>query len=265
MEIGISTASLFGRLYNEDAVTAIDELDARVCEVFLETYSEYTEEYANLLNSRKSENLKVHSIHTLNTHFEPQLFSPCERTKKDAVEIFENCLRAGKVLNAGYYTLHGKAKLKKSTVFNDYKQIGEDMHYLTQITARYGIKLCLENVEWAYYGKPGFFTKIKDYAPDLCTCLDVKQARESGFNYTDYLEEMGDRIKTVHLSDVDEFGKTALPTEKGLFNFEELFKRLKDNGFNGNCVIEIYKENFKDIKDLKYALEYLRNIKEKIF
>ena len=26
-----------------------------------------------------------------------------------------------------------------------------------------------------------------------------------------------------------------------------------------------YKENFNEIKDLKYALEYLRNIKEKIF
>ena len=44
MEIGISTASLFGRLYNEDAVKAIEELDARVCEVFLETYSEYNED-----------------------------------------------------------------------------------------------------------------------------------------------------------------------------------------------------------------------------
>ncbi len=256
---------MFGRLYNEDAITVLDELDSKVCEVFLETYCEYTEDYARLLKSRKSDNLKVHSIHTLNTHFEPQLFSPCERTKRDAVEIFENCLRAGKVLNANYYTLHGKARLKKSTVFTDFKQIGEDMHYLTQITARYGMKLTLENVEWAYYGKPGFFTKIRDYAPDLFCCLDVKQARESGFDYTEYLEEMCDRVKTVHLSDIDEFGKTALPSKKGKFNFEELFKKLAYNGFNGNCVIEIYKENFTEIKDLKYALEYLRNIKEKFF
>ena len=60
MEIGISTASLFGRMYNEDAVTAIENLGAKVCEVFLETYCEYTEEYAALINSRKTEDLKVH-------------------------------------------------------------------------------------------------------------------------------------------------------------------------------------------------------------
>ena len=207
MDIGISTASLFGRQYNEDAIVTVGKLGARVCEVFLETYSEYTEEYASFLNSRKSDNLKVHSIHTLNTHFEPQLFSPCERTKLDAINIFENCLKAGKVLNASYYTLHGKAKLKKTTVFNNYQEIGEQMAELTKITAKYSMQLCLENVEWAFYREPGFFSKIINYAPDLCACLDVKQAREAGFDYTLYLEEMAGRLKTVHLSDVDENGR----------------------------------------------------------
>ncbi len=265
MEIGISTASLFGRLYNEDAIEVIGDLGAKVCEVFLETYSEYTEEYADLLNSRKNENLKVHSIHTLNTHFEPQLFSPCERTKKDAVEIFENCLKAGKRLGASHYTLHGKAKLKKNTKFDNYEEIGTQMAVLTEITAKYGINLCLENVEWAFYREPGFFSKIKPYAPKLCSCLDVKQAREAGFSDGEYLEETGDALMTVHLSDVDEFGRIARPSEKGCFDFEELFRKLRYNGFKGNCLIEIYKDNFNTLDDLKQSLEYLIDIKEKIF
>ena len=265
MEIGISTASLFGRMYNEDAVTAIENLGAKVCEVFLETYCEYTEEYASLINSRKTENLKVHSIHTLNTHFEPQLFSTCDRNRKDALDIFENCLKTGRVLGAKYYTLHGKARLKKNAVFTNYEEIGCYMNALTELTEKYGMQLCLENVEWAYYREPGFFKSVKEYAPKLCACLDVKQAREAGFDYNLYLEEMGDSLRTVHLSDVDEFGKIAIPSEKGLFDFEELFRKLKYNGFKGNCVIEIYKENFKDIQELKCSLEYLMNIKDKIF
>ena len=44
-----------------------------------------------------------------------------------------------------------------------------------------------------------------------------------------------------------------------------MFRKLKYNGFKGNCVIEIYKENFKDIQELKCSLEYLMNIKDKIF
>ncbi len=53
MEIGISTASLFRRQFNEDALVTLNQLDARVCEVFLGTYSEYTEEFAKLLKERK--------------------------------------------------------------------------------------------------------------------------------------------------------------------------------------------------------------------
>lgn len=265
MQIGISTASLFGRLYNEDAIVKLSELGAKTCEVFLETYSEYTEDYAEFLKSRKSQSLKVHSIHTLNTHFEPQLFSPCERTRIDAINIFENCLKAGKILGASYYTLHGKARLKKSTVFNNYEEISFYMNALTKLAKKYDMGVCLENVEWAYYGKPGFFSQIKKNSPDLYSCLDVKQARESGYDYTLYLEEMASSLKTVHLSDVDEFGRVAIPSKKGCFDFEELFKKLAYSGFNGDCQIEIYKENFKDISELKNSLEYLVNIKEKIF
>ena len=38
MEIGVSTASLFKRQYNEDALITLNEIDARVCEIFLGTY-----------------------------------------------------------------------------------------------------------------------------------------------------------------------------------------------------------------------------------
>ena len=56
MEIGVSTASLFRRQHNEDAILTLDKLDARVCEVFLGTYSEYTEDFGKLLLSRLSGN-----------------------------------------------------------------------------------------------------------------------------------------------------------------------------------------------------------------
>jgi len=264
MEIGISTASLFGRYYNEDALPILEKVDARVVEVFLETYCEYTEEFAKLLSSRKG-SLRVHSIHTLNTHFEPQLFSDCERTRNDALKIYESCLKSAEILGATAYTLHGKARFKRHVKYDNYQEIGGYMSVICDMAKKYGVDLCLENVEWAYYRTPGFFSAIKRYCGGLCACLDVKQARESGFDYKDYIEETGDAIKTVHLSDVDEKGRTALPTEKGLFDFEELFRILKYNGFCGDMLVEVYKDNFQTIDELKDSLSYLRNIKEKIF
>ena len=49
MEIGVSTATLFKRQDNEDALVTLDKLDARVCEIFLESFCEYNEEFGNLL------------------------------------------------------------------------------------------------------------------------------------------------------------------------------------------------------------------------
>ena len=263
MEIGISTASLFKRQFNEDAVSTLDKLDARVCEVFLGTYSEYNEDFAKLLKERKG-GLTVHSIHTLNTHFEPQLFSQSERALKDAYDIFDNCLKVANILNAKCYTLHGIARFKKNILYNEYEKIAKMMGKVKDFAFERGVELCLENVEWAYYNHVGFYKEISKYLSGLKTCLDVKQARISGDSYKDYIEEMGSSIKTVHLSDVDENGKICLPG-KGLFDFEDLFKRLNGVGFNGDMLIEVYSGDYGEISEFTESLDYLRELKDKIF
>lgn len=263
MEIGVSTASLFKRQYNEDALVTLNEIDARVCEIFLGTYREYTSDFANLLKSRLG-NLKVHSIHTLNTHFEPQLFAVNPRAIDDAYEIYASCLNTAKLLNAKNYTLHGIARFKRNILYNNYDSIGPKIEKARMFAEKHGVDMCLENVEWAYYNHVGFLTEILKYAPNLKTCLDVKQARIAGEGYVSYLNEMGNRINTVHLSDITDAGKICLPG-KGCFDFEDLFKRLKDVNFNGNMLIEVYYEDYSDVSEIKESLYYLRNIKEKIF
>ena len=83
MEIGVSTASLFLREYNEDSLVTLNEIDARTCEIFLESFSEYTEEFGKLLLSRKG-NLNVHSLHVITLNFETELFSANQRAFNDA-------------------------------------------------------------------------------------------------------------------------------------------------------------------------------------
>ncbi len=263
MEIGVSTASLFKRKYNEDALTVLNEIDAKVCEIFLCTYQEYTPEFAKLLLERKG-NLTVHSIHTLNTHFEPQLFGASPRAVQDAYKIMASCLNTAKILGAKNYTLHGIARFKKDAKYNNYAVIGEKMQKLKSFCESFDVNLCLENVEWAYYNHVGFYSEIEPYCKGLKTCLDIKQARISTDSYIDYINEMGNNINTVHLSDVTNTGKICLPG-KGNFDFEDLFKRLKDVNFNGAMLIEVYYDNYSEINEIKDSLNYLRDLKSKIF
>ena len=261
-EIGVSTASLFKRMYNEESVAYLDSLGIPVCEVFLGTYREYTDDFAKLLKKNKG-NLRVHSVHTLNTHFEPQLFSANPRALEDAYEIARGVLSAAKILGAECYTFHGVARVKKKIAYTDFQRIGGLFSNLCDECEKYGVSLALENVEWAYYNHPSFFSSVKNFCPKLKGTLDIKQARDSGEGYIPYLEEMGEDIVTVHLSDIDENGRLCLPG-KGTFDFKELFERLSDKGFSGAALIEVYNENYGKNEELKESYEYLMNVAENI-
>ena len=206
MDIGISTATFFLRKYNEESIAQIKALGASTCEVFLECPSEYTEEYGLLLNERKGD-LKVHSVHAVTMNYETELFSDFDRAFNDALKSFKGVLSVGKLLGAHFYTMHGRARIKKSPGYDNYEKVGKRLDKLSDFAINYDIQICLENVPWAFYNKPGYFKEVTRYAKNLRATLDIKQARISGYDYSDYLYEMGEKIKTVHLSDVNENGK----------------------------------------------------------
>ena len=113
MQTGISTASLFGRYYTEDAVKKLNQLKIETTEIFLESYSEYTKKFGKKLKKMKGD-INVHSIHTLTTQFEPQLYSLNDRARAESFKLLEGTVSAGKEVGAKYYTFHGVARIKRT-------------------------------------------------------------------------------------------------------------------------------------------------------
>ncbi len=261
MKTGVSTASLFNRKNNEDAMPYLAELGVRTAEVFLTSFSEYGKEFGSILAKRKGQ-VCVHSIHDLNTQFEPQLFATNERVKKDAYFWLEKVMEAGRELGAKYYTFHGTARIKRAARSgdkDDFNALCENFTEIFEFCGNYGLRLCLENVEWATYNRVGVFEKIRAQLPSIGGVLDIKQARISGFDYRDYLKEMGGNLTHVHVSDLDERGKIRLPG-KGIFDFDELVSRLQDVGFDDALIIEVYKDDYSLPEELKIAVDYLDEI-----
>ena len=263
VQVGISTASFFKRMYNEDSIAFLKDNGIPAAEVFLGTYREYKKEFASLLNERKG-NVKIHSVHTLNTHFEPQLFSANPRALEDAYIIAEEVLASAKLLGARYYTFHGVARVKRKIAYTDFENIGRMYTALCEKCEKYGVSLALENVEWAHCNHVGFYSSVKKHCPLLRATLDIKQAREAGEGYVPYLEEMGSDIVTVHVSDVDKDGKLCLPG-RGTFDFAELFRRLSDIGFGGAILTEVYNENYGELGEVIDSHAYLKDLAERYF
>lgn len=261
MYTGVSTASLFTRKNNEEALPLLQSLGIKVVEVFLTSFSEYGYPFADLLKKAKGD-LIVNSVHDLNTEFEPQLFSNHPRVKADAYMWLEKVLDSANALGAPYYTFHGTSRVKRASRSgaNDYfPSMISGFEELLDFCEKRKVQLCLENVEWSTYNRIGVFSKISAALPQLRGVLDIKQARISGFPYEEYLTEMGKRLAYVHISDVRSDGKMCLPG-KGAFDFDELIRRLKDVGFDGALLIEAYNRDYGEVSELKTACDYMNEL-----
>ena len=255
MKTGISTASFFLRQELEQAFTTIKGLGADCVEVFYNTFYEYRPEFSQKLDAN---GIEVSSVHVNAHHIEHSLFNRSRRVRGDAYYWLDQVMRSAQILNCKAYTFHGKV--------GNVENLEEIVDYLrsaVEFCSRYGVNLCLENVVWSLYHKPKIFSYLKERIPQLCGVFDIKQARRSGYKYTEYIEDMKGAISHVHLSDVDKDGNMCLPG-KGTYDFKEILTRLKDAGFDGNILIEVYKDDFSDTQELKTSLEYLNEIVYKI-
>ncbi len=264
MKVGVSSASLFMRKDNVDALPAFNALKIPCAEVFLSSFSEYGKAYGKRLAKKKGE-VDVYSVHALNTQFEPQLFNRHDGVKRDAYAVLKRVMESAKELGATRYTFHGVTRAKRnarSGKNDDFAWMTACFQDLTDFCKDYGVGVCLENVEWSTYNRPGVFQRLATSLPDLYGVLDIKQARISEYPYEAYLTEMGARLSHVHVSDIDERGKMCLPG-KGVFDFVTLIKRLNDVGFDGPLLIEVYQNDYQKEDELKTACNFLQELVDK--
>ena len=261
MQIGLSTASLFSRELTEDTFDVVRRLKIPLCEVFLSTLSEYEPSFIDMLCERKGD-VSIYSVHTLTQQFEPELFNPMPRTRNDCEKIFRKAANACGKLGARYYIFHGPAKFKKIPYIFDeerYMRIGKRLEELRDILHEEsnGITdICYENVHWTYFNQPDYFDNLKKYT-DIRACLDIKQAKISGYSYADYIHCMENRLTNIHLCDYNEQGTTTLPG-RGIFDFEKLFRILLQHNYSGNALIEIYASDYSDYDEIARCYDYLQ-------
>ncbi len=256
MKIGISTATLFPQLPSEEAAKQIKQLGAPVAEIFFSSFYEYRPEFAKAL-APHIEGLEINSVHAMPLNFECNLFNPSRRVRGDGYYWLDQLARSAQLLNCKNYTFHGFARVGGGNN-EDLGLVSEQIAEAYAFVAGYGVNLCLENTAYYAYNRPGFFSAVRQKCPTIYGVFDIKQARKSGYPYQMYLKELEGAIAYVHVSDVDENGKMCLPG-KGVTDFKELFKRLKDCGFDGSVFIENYRGDYKDLTDLAQSMEYLND------
>lgn len=258
MEIGISTGCLYPEL-TEDAALTLAKLGFKKIEIFFNTFSELKADYLQKLKTDLSfYGTQVISLHPFTSSFESYLlFSGYERRFRDGVELYENYFRTIRLLGGKYVILHG--------LRNDFLRACPEKLYferfavLAQTARQYNVTLLQENVYGHFADNPQNIRRMIDAIPeDARFVCDTKQAIKSGFSPFEISSAMGERLCHVHISDFVR-GECRLPDNNG-FDFKSFFNELNRQHYNGNIIIEVYRQNFQAVSELVQNKIYLEGI-----
>ena len=265
MEIGLSTASYFQKLQIEDAILDIGAHGVPLCEVFLNTFSEYEPAFVELLAERLDRaNVSVFSVHPMSMQFEPQLFSIHPRQREDALNLYERVLSAGKRLGAHTYVMHGPARLFGGVKNIELFRIAPIFLDLAERAQKYDIQLTLENVSWCVFNEPEFGVRLQELTQGAIKhTLDVKQAVRSGFDPMDYVRAVGEQIVNVHLCDATRLPSGGVRYDMpgfGEYDFVSMLNLLKEKGYRGPAFIEVYSDMYDEIPALYESLHCVEQL-----
>ncbi len=258
MAFGISTSCLYP-LETEKSLDTLGRIGVKTCEVFLNSPSETTPQFAKILNKIRNEyGIKIVSVHPFSSFAETyMLFSAYQRRFDDMFELYKRNFEVTAALGADVSVIHGAltgAKISEEEYFERFAKLIEE-------GKKSGIKVCHENVNRHLCENPDFIERMKSYlGEDFKLVFDVKQAVRAGFSPLDFAEKFKEDIVHIHLSDHNE-NADCLPPGKGSFDFEKLIKIMNSAGYEGDYIIELYRENFGDIDDLSKALSYIKKLK----
>lgn len=259
MDIGLSSASFYPHVNTEDSIALMKNLGFRIGEIFLNSDSEYEEDFGKLLLQQKLENdFIINSIHAFSSSFEPYLFDRYKRRRDDAFLKFKKVCKLAKLLGARCYTFHGMRCGKLHEIHGNF--IFDIYNKLTYTAGEQGIKLCQENVFWCLSSNTDFLYELKEKCTEpIYFTLDIKQAYRAGKTPEEYIDVMGSAVENLHVNDRDGENSCLLPG-KGNVDYKKILCKLKEIGYNKVGIIEVYSDNYKNYCQLKEAKDYIYNI-----
>lgn len=257
MATGISTSCFYPEP-PEAALEALGKAGVKTCEVFLNSVSETSLEFAKKLNKIKNfYGMNIVSIHPFSSFAETNmLFSEYKRRFEDAVEFYKRDFEVAAEVGARLIVIHG-SKLPGRISNEEYFERFEKLY---ETGKQFGIITAQENVNLYFSENPAFLREMKKaLGENFKMVFDVKQAVRAGFEPLEFAKEFSENIIHIHLSDHKK-GADCLPPSEGEFDFGKLFRIMEGANYGGNYVIELYRRNFCDIGNLLNSLDYLRNL-----
>ena len=150
------------------------------------------------------------------------------------------------IFGAPFFVLHG-SKPQSSTDEDEYI---ERFGIFAESARDNGVTLTQENVVHYRSESPDFLLKMAAGLGSLFKMtFDIKQSVRAGIPPPQFIEKLYPHIAHVHISDHSPEKDCILPLT-GVFDFAGFFKTLKNSGYKGDYIIELYNHGFEKDEDI---------------
>ncbi len=239
MRTGISSACYYP-METEQALEHCGKMGFRHLELFINCGSEMNGPYFDRVNSViRAYDFQIGSLHPYTSFLESyMLFGPYERRVDELIEFYRRYFAFCNRIGADKLVFHGGS----TDAFADREVYFERYAQLHRAAEEYGVKLTHENVVKKRGQSPQFMKALADYVGDgFAMTLDIKQCRRAGEDPYEFIRLLGSHIVNVHVSDYYDGQDCAVPFT-GRFDFERFVKALRQVGYRGNYIIELYRD-----------------------
>lgn len=247
MKAGVSTACLYPMIL-EKAFLSLAETGVKTTEIFVNSHCELSGTYkSEMLAIQKEYGIDVVSVHPFTCGIEPMmLFTAYERRVADMLDYYKRFFEYMNDFGARFFVLHGN----KNENFIEDEKYFERFACLQDAAESFGVRVVQENVSRCTGGSLEFLVKMKNALNDkACFVLDLKQAHRAGNDPTEMVKLLGKSIKHVHFSDCGKAGD-CLKFGFGEYDNKTFFTALKEQGYDGSVVLELYRNGFGEVAEL---------------
>lgn len=237
------------------SVQLLQGLGVERIELFLNTFRELSPSFAETMGQLlRSNGTKVCALHPFSSGFEPFFFfSRYEGRMEDGMELYKRYFELCQLWQVPRLVFHGD--YGGSTFPTE--RYCEHFAALSCTAAQYGVQLCQENVARCRSGSPAFIREMRRLlGKDAAFVLDLKQARRSGACLEEFLDAMGPCLAHLHISGADAKSDCTAPAPDTL-DIPQLLGMLKKTGYDGDLVIELYRDGFSNPAQLQRSYRYI--------
>ncbi|OKY77858.1 MAG: Sugar phosphate isomerase/epimerase [Candidatus Methanohalarchaeum thermophilum] len=276
MTLGVGLAIYYSKKYDlYEKIKHIGESDIQQVELycgspFLKKWntSDYIEEIKKIKEELNTQDLNS-SVHS--PHYDLNISTWNSGVRKVVLEEIKKTFKAANLIGSNLVVVHpGYVPSRKFSREKALQKMIDNLRELVDVAENFDIMIGLENLSRhskALGVLPRELNMVLDEvdSKNLGITFDVAHANTiSSMSPVEYIQEIGDRIIHVHLSD-NRGEDEHLPIGVGDIDFRDVLAELKKFDYSGDYIIEgwLPRQDYKDFfvkKSYKIIKNHLKNI-----